>query len=106
MSKYEEKIAKITSTHLGYEDHGIPTFWLHLDYGGSGQGFGGYDLRHWGIDVLFEVMKACGVDSWEKVNGRTVIALVEHGLVRGIKPLPTEKGKGFVLVEGVLVTHA
>ena len=45
MSTMEEiKNAIITGTYLGIEDHGILTFWLYLDYGGSGQGFGGYQL--------------------------------------------------------------
>lgn len=36
--------AKIKSTMLGYEDHGILTCYLILDQAGSGQGFGGYRL--------------------------------------------------------------
>ena len=36
--------ARIRSTTLGVEDHGIFTAWLNLDYGGSGQGFGGWAL--------------------------------------------------------------
>ena len=49
MSTMEEiKNAIITGTYLGIEDHGILTFWLYLDYGGSGQGFGGYQLDNRG----------------------------------------------------------
>ena len=40
MRESSQANAKITSTHLGQEDHGIFTAWLQLDYGGSGQGFG------------------------------------------------------------------
>ena len=37
---YLKQIAKIESTHLGYEDHGILTAHLYVDYGGSHQGIG------------------------------------------------------------------
>lgn len=111
MPDYIEQIAKIRSTSLGYEDHGIFTACLDLDYGGSGQGAGLYALdqydeetkeRHGtagGMDFIIGVMAACGVSTWEKVAGRTVIALREdgwHGKVVGLKPLPTEGGKTFI----------
>ena len=34
--------AKIRSTHLGKEDHGIMTAYLSLDFGGGCQSFGGF----------------------------------------------------------------
>lgn len=40
----EIKNAKVESTRLTVEDHGVLSAWLHLDYGGSSQGFGGYCL--------------------------------------------------------------
>ena len=40
----ETENALIKSTHLGYEDHGIFTMSLTLDYGCGGQGFGGMAL--------------------------------------------------------------
>jgi hypothetical protein len=106
-----EQIAKIRSTHLGYEDHGIFTAYLDLDYGGSGQSAGGYALDEYvddlkgrygtsgGMDFIIGVLKACGVSTWEKVAGRTLIALREedyHGKVIGLKPLPTEGGETFI----------
>ncbi len=114
MSGYTEQIAKIRSTHLGREDHGIFTAILDLDYGGSGQGAGTYALdeydeetheRHGtagGMDFIIGILDACGVDSWEKVAGRTVLALREegyHGKVVGLKPLPTEGGKQFLFAD-------
>ena len=36
--------ARITSTMLGIEDHGILTCMLHLQQEGCGQAFGGYRL--------------------------------------------------------------
>ena len=68
--------AQITGTFLGIEDHGIPTFILTLDYGGSGQGFGMRDLRHekYGIDLLMDVLRVTGCKSWEDLPGTYVRA--------------------------------
>lgn len=107
---YEPVIAKIKSTFLGIEDHGIYTFVLHLDYGGSGQGYGTISLGSashpdtTGLTFQFlrRILCACGVDSWEKLPGRTVYAVKERGwsgMVRGLAPLPTEQGKGFVFTD-------
>lgn len=108
-----EKIAKIKRTQLGIEDHGILTAWLHLSYGGSGQGAGGYALDSYdekkkrrvghacGTDFILGVLRAVGVDDWERVAGRTIIAITdtEYGKVIGIKPLPTEKGETFMFAD-------
>lgn len=112
MSQPEWKIAKIKRAFLGYEDHGILTCMLDLDYGGSGQGAGGYGLDEpikdedgkflrrrgsaYGMEYVARLMKACGVRSWDKMVGRTVYALSDWGKVYAIKPLPTEKGEEFV----------
>lgn len=122
----KETIAKIKSTMLGYEDHGIFTVWLTLDYGSSGQGAGGWALdtplkdeddkfikrvgTAQGLDFIIGVMRACGVQKWEDIAGRTVIALSEGdegswgGTVIGLKPLPTEKGKEFIFRDAFDVT--
>lgn len=91
----QHTIAKIERTHLGYEDHGIFSITVMFNYGGSSQGFGP-------IGFSEEVVKAI-VDSagpWEDLVGRTVMAIRDdghNGLVRGIAPLPTERGEGFIL---------
>ena len=112
-----EKIAKIESTLLGYEDHGIFTAILYLHYGDSGQGAGMYSLdqydkkterRHGtaaGMDFIIGVLRACGVDQWEKVKGRTIIAIMDgigddwNAKVIGLKPLPTEGGTEFLFAD-------
>lgn len=66
----EIKNAVIRSTMLGLEDHGIPTCSLMLDYSGSGQGFGGYDLRHHGIKMVTEICRVVGVEKWESLPGK------------------------------------
>lgn len=107
------KIAKIKSTFLGIEDHGLLTAWLTLDGGGWGQGAGGYTLDgkpeegshdrvpHAACGAFVAgVLRACGVRSWEEVAGRTVYAYYSdeslHSLVIGIGPLPTESGMTFM----------
>lgn len=108
-----ERIAKIKRTALGWEDHGIFTCVLHLDYGGSSQSAGVYAMDEYdeearrrrgtafGMDWIIRTMEAAGVTEWSKIAGRTVIALSEShgGLVLGIKPLPTEPGKTFMFKE-------
>jgi hypothetical protein len=68
----EIKNAKITSTMLGFEDHGILTCMLHLDYGGMNQGFGGYSLKYYGIEFIEKVLRAVGVETWEELRGKHV----------------------------------
>lgn len=113
-------IAKITNTMLGYEDHGIFTCSLTVNYGGSGQSIGGYCLDEpvrregefigrfgtaYGMEFVARVIKACGVESWEQVKGRTIYVLQDlaegesswgTSKVLGIENLPTEKGCRFV----------
>jgi hypothetical protein len=110
-----EVIAKIESTSLGTEDHGIFTCWLHVNYGGSGQGIGGYSLdgpsgdgygrvgSAEGMNFIMRLMDACGVDDWKKLPGRTVYVLKDSDKwgadVLGIRPLPAEPGKEFIFAD-------
>ena len=101
-TKGDWQIAKITETFIGYEDHGHLTIILRLNYGGTSQGAGNYDLGTRAFDSKGELdrwikgcLRACGVDEWNKIRGRTIMALSEEGLVRAIKPLPTESGSVF-----------
>lgn len=103
------RIGKIKATTLGYEDHGILTGWLHLDFGGTAQGAGGYSLADRGNPHVAcgcwvaGVLRACGVEKWEDVAGRTVLALYDSdewsAPIRGIAPMPTERGETFMFSE-------
>lgn len=86
--------AKIESTMLGIEDHGIFTFMIHLDYGGSGQGFGGYALGGEYTDKLIRrVLKVVGVEKWEDLKGKYVRVNVPEsgGIIHSIGNLLTEE---------------
>ena len=116
MTDYSEKIAKIERVTLGWEDHGIFTCMLHLNYGHSGQGAGGYCLDEplrggddkfirrvgtaAGMEFIVRVMRAVGVGDWSELEGKTILALgVTHTKVAGIAPLPTERGERFIFQE-------
>jgi hypothetical protein len=111
VTEYTEEIAKVERTTLGYEDHGIMTCFLHLSFGSSGQGAGGYSLdapapsdghrvgTAFGMEWIIRAMRACGVDEWSKVTGRTIFALREGSRIIGIAPLPTEPGEPFLFAE-------
>ena len=104
----ERRIAKIDSTELGWEDHGIFTAIVGLDYGTGGhQSAGLYALDEYdkaldrrvgskeGMDFIIRLLRACGVDKWESLIGRTVYAVSTSNKVLAIEPLPTEPGEAF-----------
>lgn len=76
--------AKINGTMLGIESHDIMSFFLYLDFGGSGQGFGGYGLDEWvkekdrrvgtayGLDLVMKILDVVGVEKWEDLKGKHI----------------------------------
>jgi hypothetical protein len=89
------KNAVITSASITTGDRGFLDAWLHLDYGGSGQGFGGYVLylpktfAHHNIEsvaghFIFRIMEISGVTNWEDLKGKTIRVDADHGGVSGI----------------------
>ena len=85
MNKIEEKNALIKSTSLGYEDHGMFTGYLHLEYDGGGQGFGGYVLSGAYLDAFLQrTLKVAGVEKWEDLSGRCIRVRAEHVKVHEI----------------------
>ena len=87
--KTEVLNAIIRSTTLGYEDHNIFTFMLHLEGDGWGCGFGGYAMDTWskeqdkrlptafGMACVCAVLQTLELDSWEKLPGTAVRAVTE-----------------------------
>jgi hypothetical protein len=86
--------ARIKSTTLGVEDHGIMTFFVFIEWPGAGCGLGGYalDARENGkpcggsghaYQAIRQILETVGVDKWEKLPG-TLIRIVHPGLGRGL----------------------
>jgi hypothetical protein len=75
-----EANGKIHSTMLGIEDHGIMTFFVNIDFGGSGQGFGGYALdgkagqvgHSKSIQAIRKILQTVDVTQWEDLKGKYV----------------------------------
>ena len=92
----EEKNAIIESVSIDDGDRGLLTAWLHLNYGGSGQGFGGFNLylpKDYGHftnkgdfagHFIFRCMEIAGVTKWQDIKGKTVRVRADHGRVEAI----------------------
>ena len=95
--------AQIESTQLGKEDHGIFTCMLHLSFGGTGQGFGGYCFDTWseserkrvatiyGMKFIMALMETLEVTTWEGLKGVYCRADHSHSKVYGIGHLLKDK---------------
>ena len=91
----EIKNAIIEKATITSDDHGILSAWLYLDYGGSGQGFGGWSLylpksfNHHKIEsvaghFLFRCMEIAGVTNWNELQGKTIRAKADHCKIESI----------------------
>lgn len=89
------KNAIIESASITCGDRGFLDAWLYLDYGGSGQGFGGYCLylpksfkNHMLLSVaghfLFRCMEVAGVEKWENMKGKTIRVKASHSGIEAI----------------------
>lgn len=91
----EVRNAIIKSATLNDGGRGLLTAWLDLDYGGVGQGFGGYALylpkcfdhhkllSHAG-HFVWRCMEIADVTSWDKMVGKTIRVKAEHSKVHAI----------------------
>lgn len=92
----EVRNAVIEAATITNEDHGLLSIWLSLDYGGSGQGFGGYalylpeDFKHHAAQpnfaghFIWRVMQIAGVGKWDQLKGKTIRVKCEHSKVHAI----------------------
>ena len=91
----EIKNAIIKSVELSNDDHGCLTSWVHLEYGGSGQAFGGYALylpesfRHHELKgtaghFIFRLLEIAGVSKWSDLPGKTIRVKASHNGVEAI----------------------
>ena len=80
----EIKNAKISSTMLGREDHGIMTFIIYIDACDFSCGVGGYCLdefnsstqtrvfRAESMEVISKILEVVGVYKWEDLPGKYI----------------------------------
>jgi hypothetical protein len=80
----EIRNAIITNTMLGREDHGIMTFEICIEFGGSGCWVGGYALDEFdrdikarvftakGLEAISKILKVVGVDTWEELPNKYI----------------------------------
>ena len=90
------KNAIITSASISNDDHGLLSAWLHLDYDGSGQGFGGYALylpdsfkhkdnqKNYAGHFIWRVMEVADVTKWESLTGKTIRVKAGHTGIEAI----------------------
>lgn len=84
--------AQIKRTMLGFEDHGIFTAFLFVEWPGSGCGFGGYHLgkdvpdesKGYGAAFIQRILRTVGVEKWEELQGK-YIRVESEGLGGGIR---------------------
>jgi hypothetical protein len=99
----EVKNARIESVSLSTADHGQLSAWLHLSYGGSGQGFGGYSLgsvsmpKNWktmgnyaGYWIV-RTLEVVGVTEWNDLVDKTIRVKCEHSKVHAIGNILEDK---------------
>ncbi len=67
------KNATIKEVKLGFEDHGILTSYVILDYGGSGQGLGGFCLGGEYTDYWVRgILESLELKDWNDLVGTNV----------------------------------
>lgn len=89
----ELKNAIITRVSLSNADHGSLSAWLTLDYGGSGQGFGGYSLysehksskcANYAGHFIWRCLEIGGVTKWNSLVGKTIRVRATHSGITAI----------------------
>lgn len=109
--EYEKELGIIDYVHLGWEDHGIFTFYIGFNFGGRTQAFGGYALDDYdkeketrvgtafGLQTIMRIMKVANVNDWKDLVGRELFVLRDHsrGTIRGIMGPPYRGGGAFII---------
>ena len=98
-----EEIGRVSRLTIEREDHGILTCNIAIDFGGSGQGYGGYSLDGPAPDrkgraptlfagaVLLHLVDFFGGDL-DKAKGTPVVVYREGGMIQRIARLACDRG--------------
>ena len=109
----KKQLGKVSGVRLGMEDHGIFTCDITIDFGGTGQGFGGYRLDTYnkvtkkcegsaaGLDWIMRLMACFGVSNFDHIEGRTVYAIrkEEYGNIVGLETPSFDPGTPFLIAD-------
>lgn len=95
------KNAIIEKVSLSKADHGLLSGWVYLDYGGSGQGFGGYNLYvpkrklkdagNYAGHFIWRVLEIVGVERWEDLQGKPIRVDGDHSGIKAIGHILEDK---------------
>lgn len=91
----EIKNAIIKSAKIDIADRGVLQIWLDLDYGGCGQGFGGWalylprsfsnhEMKSLAGHFIFRVMEIADVGQWDRLSGKAIRVRASHSKVEAI----------------------
>lgn len=90
------KNAIIESTSINFDDRRGLSCFINLDYGGYGQGFGGYILylpkgfSNHAIEsiaghFIYRSMEIAGADRWDAMGGKSIrVKIGENGQIKAI----------------------
>lgn len=85
MSDAAERNARVVSTFLGIEDHGVLVASLTLDYDtGSLQGVSWFLRSTRAAPLLESILQVLGADSWEDAKGRYCRARIVGNYITAI----------------------
>ena len=111
----KKELGKITKVFFGKEDHDILSFMIHFDFGGSGQGFGGYCLDTFdkdkkkrvgcaaGTDLILRLLDLFNVKTLDEIIGKNAYVIRGgestgwNSPIIGIETPPFEGGKRFMI---------
>lgn len=108
----KKTLGKCGAPDLFYEDHGILTLFIQIDFGGSSQGFGGYVLDATdkaggrkgsaaGMDFIVRLLKLFDVARLADIEGRTVYALYDdagfNAPIIGLETPAFDGGRRFLI---------
>jgi len=97
----KKELGRIDRVFLGIEDHGIFALSFGVDFGGSGQSIGAFNLQYNGSwRFVRDFLDLFGVYDIQDIKGKTVFALYDselnNSLIRGFETPKFEGGRTLI----------